>query len=487
MTSELSLPVESDGFLRKRDSAVDGGFRCGIHAGLTSDQWLPVALLETDHERGRCAVNVPSLGPSSHDLPDPGREPAVVGLEKSFVAVLGRERSRRIDMMEAEAEERGGDKMAAAARTHSFIRVTESRRQLGYMSSTDFVFASYNDCSQATVEAIVFYGVPPIARAQRDFRVWLYHKHNETKWPDDPRWDSEYRVTHTRLANIGYEAHTYLHHMHERYHDLADVTLFLQGDPLVHTPFLTTCDLHRRTRSHPFVAFGTDLDSGRGDDMRTYNCGLAGSLEAMLQSTIWPDFQLGGCFRGTSHGLFSAHASRIRAHPQRFYQNALSMTLSHRANTLQWAMASHVAASEDPESCQPPQDPLKWSAMLYESGWHIIMGEDSCLSKHALAMPFAGKGDEADAQTTFEQVMAGHGPICGNSSYPGAKGWIPRAWDERTGAEEQEASSEEEPAEVEEAKPRQEQDAEPEDAQPRHESRHESTHEGRQHQRMESG
>lgn len=33
----------------------------------------------------------------------------------------------------------------------------------------------------------------------------------------------------TRLPNVGREAHTYLHHLTERYHSLADVTLFVMG------------------------------------------------------------------------------------------------------------------------------------------------------------------------------------------------------------------------------------------------------------------
>lgn len=39
------------------------------------------------------------------------------------------------------------------------------------------------------------------------------------------------------VANVGREAHTFLHHICERYDDgLADVTVFLQGDPAPHVP-----------------------------------------------------------------------------------------------------------------------------------------------------------------------------------------------------------------------------------------------------------
>ena len=46
------------------------------------------------------------------------------------------------------------------------------------------------------------------------------------------------------LANVGREAHTYLHHMVTYYDRLADLTVFVQGKPFDHVP-----DLHRRLRA----------------------------------------------------------------------------------------------------------------------------------------------------------------------------------------------------------------------------------------------
>lgn len=48
----------------------------------------------------------------------------------------------------------------------------------------------------------------------------------------------------TVLPNIGREAHTYLHHLCERYETLADLTVFTQGRPFDHAP-----DLHPRLRA----------------------------------------------------------------------------------------------------------------------------------------------------------------------------------------------------------------------------------------------
>lgn len=62
------------------------------------------------------------------------------------------------------------------------------------------------------------------------------------------------------LPNIGREAHTYLHHIIENYDKLADVTVFLQGNPLDHTShphpnyrLITDKDeLKKLIESHPF-------------------------------------------------------------------------------------------------------------------------------------------------------------------------------------------------------------------------------------------
>lgn len=73
----------------------------------------------------------------------------------------------------------------------------------------------------------------------------------------------------TPLPNIGREAHTYLHHIAERYDNLADLTVFVQGHPFDHAP-----DLHDRLRGlaagsesvDDFHWFGflADTDDSRG-------------------------------------------------------------------------------------------------------------------------------------------------------------------------------------------------------------------------------
>lgn len=49
--------------------------------------------------------------------------------------------------------------------------------------------------------------------------------------PPAPRWPGS-----VPLANVGREAHAWLHHLAERYHSLAEWTIFAQGHPFDHVP-----------------------------------------------------------------------------------------------------------------------------------------------------------------------------------------------------------------------------------------------------------
>lgn len=72
-----------------------------------------------------------------------------------------------------------------------------------------------------------------------------------------------------RLPNEGREAHTYLHHLAQRYDNLADLTVFVQGHPFDHAP-----DLHKKLRAYAdgsasvadfhWLGFLADTDDRRG-------------------------------------------------------------------------------------------------------------------------------------------------------------------------------------------------------------------------------
>lgn len=71
-----------------------------------------------------------------------------------------------------------------------------------------------------------------LRRVPREFRISVYDKGDGLSGG-------------ARLANEGREAHTYLHHLAERYDALADVTVFVQGHPFDHAP-----DLHRKLKAY---------------------------------------------------------------------------------------------------------------------------------------------------------------------------------------------------------------------------------------------
>lgn len=79
-----------------------------------------------------------------------------------------------------------------------------------------------------------------LKRVPRGFRVTIYDK------GDGPSGGEQ-------LPNQGREAHTYLHHLTERYDEIADLTVFVQGHPFDHAP-----DLHKILKAY---ADGSDYVS----------------------------------------------------------------------------------------------------------------------------------------------------------------------------------------------------------------------------------
>jgi len=71
-----------------------------------------------------------------------------------------------------------------------------------------------------------------LKRAPREFLVTVYDKGDGSSGG-------------VPLSNEGREAHTYLHHLTERYESLADVTVFVQGHPFDHAP-----DLHKQLKAY---------------------------------------------------------------------------------------------------------------------------------------------------------------------------------------------------------------------------------------------
>ena len=137
----------------------------------------------------------------------------------------------------------------------------------------------------------------------------------------------------TSLPNAGREAHTYLHHICERYDDLADVTVFCQGKPFDHA-----FDFHQVLRdlaarpeeapAYQWLGHIVDTDSNDGRLFRAWSKnnqreGLDFALfHRLLFGADGPDeyaFYLGG--------QFAARRELIVQQPRSFYEHARRIAL----------------------------------------------------------------------------------------------------------------------------------------------------------------
>lgn len=162
-----------------------------------------------------------------------------------------------------------------------------------------------------------------LKRVPREFRVTVYDKNGGGHWPGS-----------TPLPNVGREAHTYLHHINQRYDSLANLTVFCQGRPFDHA-----YDFRHRLVAlagdpgsvTDFCWMGhivdTDDDRGRrlfvpwskNEDGRELD--IAGSYRAL--------FGLDGPETFTFHlgAQFAATGDLIRLRPPSFYERALEISL----------------------------------------------------------------------------------------------------------------------------------------------------------------
>lgn len=159
--------------------------------------------------------------------------------------------------------------------------------------------------------------------APRSVRVAIYDKGGDLDPRDFPR------ATILRLPNVGREAHTYLHHIVERYDAPAALTVFCQGHPFDHAH-----DLHKVLRAlaagretvadFRWLGFTIDTDDARGrrlfvrwsknEDGRElrldeFHRALFGT-EAPERVRFYPG------------GQFVAAAERIRSRPRTFWERA---------------------------------------------------------------------------------------------------------------------------------------------------------------------
>src|SRR3990172_8526056 len=86
---------------------------------------------------------------------------------------------------------------------------------------------------------------------------------------EDTTWSNQFpnKVIYNKysgnnlLPNVGRESHTYLHHIIENHHDLADITIFCQGSTAEHLSgdeYQKLKDVYKNGFKGQFLAFGQD-------------------------------------------------------------------------------------------------------------------------------------------------------------------------------------------------------------------------------------
>ncbi len=137
------------------------------------------------------------------------------------------------------------------------------------------------------------------------------------------------------LANVGYEANTYLHHIITRYDSLATKTVFVQGRPFDHVP-----DLHRRLKRlalgeedggvFRWLGFVVDFDDALGKRLfRSWSKNEDGrllDLQGFCQA-LWAE-EAAERFVFYPGAQFIVSADQIRRQPRQFYERALELTHS---------------------------------------------------------------------------------------------------------------------------------------------------------------
>jgi Protein of unknown function (DUF3431) len=135
------------------------------------------------------------------------------------------------------------------------------------------------------------------------------------------------------LENVGYEAHSYLHHIVERYDDLATTTVFVQGHPFDHVP-----RLHRRLQRLAdgteavadffWMGFVADFDDARGDRLfRTWSKNRDGrglELDAFCRA-LWQE-PAPERFVFYPGAQFCLRRELILRQPRSFYARALELS-----------------------------------------------------------------------------------------------------------------------------------------------------------------
>ena len=164
-----------------------------------------------------------------------------------------------------------------------------------------------------------------VARGHIQIVVAKYHENvdwlNRFRGFDQIVYDKGDASAPHPLPNIGREAHTYLHHIISHYDRLADITVFLQGDPHFHCANLDEriCSL---SASSDFVEFGDSIlvEDHTGQPIHP-GLPLAETYQSLFDAES-PEY-----FVCHAAACFAVSAKRIRQRPRSFYEKMLGLVL----------------------------------------------------------------------------------------------------------------------------------------------------------------
>lgn len=158
---------------------------------------------------------------------------------------------------------------------------------------------------------------------KKNIRIFVYSKARADELPN---------VSFIRLTNVGREAHTYLHHIIHRYNDMADNTLFTQGNPFQH-----------RSRADFFDNYVKNLKN-KAFYPNPCTCAIPQSWKPHLMNIKVSDGNIGTWWntvfdepypiKGLKviwNAIFRIKREHVHNRPRAFYQKAF-VTLRHHVN-----------------------------------------------------------------------------------------------------------------------------------------------------------
>jgi len=164
--------------------------------------------------------------------------------------------------------------------------------------------------------------------------------------------DVETQQPMIKLPNVGREGHTYLHHIIENYDTLDDYTMFLQGFPFDHTPFLELI-LERGEWKRPFHIMARDVRYANIN--RDETCDQLENISSMIPTfnAVFNRNKIDHPFYFGAGAQFCVSRDTIRTRPKHFYEKIRDI-LSSSVNPIEgywierfWPMIFLGEALED--------------------------------------------------------------------------------------------------------------------------------------------